>query len=101
MYDMIVSNPPYIKTDDMKSLQKEVKCEPQNALDGGVTGLDFYAKIASEAVKHLNDDGILLFEIGFDEAIDVENILKENNFCDIRVIKDLSENDRVVYAKKG
>lgn len=100
-YDMIVSNPPYIKTADMKTLQKEVKFEPQNALDGGTTGLDFYIKIANEAVKYLNDDGVLLFEIGFDEATDVGKILKENNFCDIKVIKDLSENDRVVYAKKG
>ncbi len=100
-YDMIVSNPPYIKTKDMETLQKEVKNEPKKALDGGKDGLSFYRKIAEEARKYLNDQGVLLFEIGFDEANDVMKILKENNYKKIRKIKDLSNNDRVISAKKG
>lgn len=100
-YDMIVSNPPYIKSDDIKDLQREVKCEPIKALDGGNDGLYFYNKISSEAVKFLNNDGVILFEIGFDEGEAVKNILESNHFVDVKIIKDLSGNDRVVYAKKG
>lgn len=100
-YDMIVSNPPYIRTSEIDELQNEVKCEPKKALDGGVDGLYFYTKISEEASEYLNDNGIMLFEIGFDEGEAVKDILKSNCFVDIRIIKDLSGNDRVIYAKKG
>lgn len=97
-YDMIISNPPYIESDIIDELQKEVKNEPRIALDGGKDGLYFYKKITKEAKKYLNSNGVLLFEIGFNQAQDVINILKENDFKDIEVIKDLNGNDRVVLG---
>ena len=98
-FDVIVSNPPYIKTADLEALQTEVKNEPMKALDGGETGLFFYKKIIKQAVNYLNENGILIFEIGFDQAEDVCKLLNENGFKDIEVIKDLSGNDRVIKAK--
>lgn len=97
-YDLIVSNPPYIPSDDILFLQKEVKNEPLIALDGGKDGLTFYKLIAQNARNHLNDGGILMFEIGFDEAESVSNILQTNGYKNITVIKDFSGNDRVVKA---
>lgn len=100
-YDMIVSNPPYIKTSDLKKLQVEVRSEPKKALDGGKTGLDFYKKIILQARDYLNDKGMLLLEIGYDQASDVMNLLKEFNYKKIKKIKDLSNNDRVIIAERG
>lgn len=100
-YDLIVSNPPYIRSGEIIDLQIEVKKEPIEALDGGEDGLYFYRVISKEAIEHLNDNGILMFEIGYDEALDVENILKDFNYKDIKVIRDLNGNDRVVVAIKG
>lgn len=100
MYDLIVSNPPYIPTKDISSLQIEVKNEPIIALDGGDDGLNFYKIISKEARKHLTPTGILMFEIGFDEAESVSNILKNDGYKNIEIIKDLSGNDRVVKACK-
>ena len=97
-YDLIVSNPPYIKTADMKTLQPEVAFEPETALDGGEDGLDFYRFIAAEYKDSLKNGGKLVFEIGFDEAKEVADILKENGFEDITVKKDYYENDRVVFG---
>lgn len=97
-YDVIVSNPPYIKTDDLKNLQVEVKNEPLKALDGGDTGLYFYQSIIKNASKFLNPNGVLAFEIGYDQANDVSNLLKENGYINIKVKKDFSGNDRVVLA---
>ena len=98
-YDVIVSNPPYIKTKELENLQDEVKQEPLKALDGGKTGLYFYKKIIIEAKKYLKENGILALEIGYDQAIEISDLLKENEYGNITVIKDLSENDRVVIAK--
>ena len=97
-YDLIVSNPPYIKTSDLRDLQFEVKNEPLKALDGGDTGLYFYKKIIKEATKFFNENGVLAFEIGYDQAEDVSNLLKENGYQNIKVIKDLSGNDRVIIS---
>ncbi len=99
-YDVIVSNPPYIKTKDLENLSIEVKNEPVKALDGKEDGLFFYQKISKEAYEYLNPDGFLLFEIGFDEAKEVVDLLEKQNYKNIIVIKDLSENDRVVKAQK-
>ena len=100
LFDVIVSNPPYIKTGEIKNLQEEVKMhDPNLALDGGETGLDFYRIIAKEAKEHLKTDGIIFFEIGFDQTEEVSNILKENGYHDIVVKKDLSGLDRVVIAR--
>jgi len=101
-FDVIVSNPPYIKTEEIENLEEEVKMhDPRLALDGGESGLDFYQAIAKQAKDYLNENGLIFFEIGFDQAKEVSNILKENGYQDIVVKKDLTMNDRVVYAKKG
>lgn len=95
-YDIVVSNPPYIKTEDIATLQTEVRLyEPHLALDGGSDGLIFYRRICDLAPKILNSSGLLAFEIGFDQAGAVSNLMKKD-FRDIRVIKDLCGNDRVV-----
>ncbi len=95
-YDVIVSNPPYIRTDVIPTLMTDVKdFEPYLALDGGEDGLIFYRRIIGIAPKILNKGGLLAFEIGFDQGEEV-SALMEKNFTDISVIKDLSGNDRVV-----
>lgn len=99
-YEMIVSNPPYIKTEDLKSLQKEVLKEPKRALDGGKSGLYFYDKILKEAKEFLTDDGVILFEIGFDQAKDVTELAKKYNYRKIKKVKDLSGNDRVLIIER-
>ena len=99
-YELIVSNPPYIPTKDINNLMNEVKKEPKLALDGGNDGLYFYKKISKEAFNYLENNGLLIFEIGYDEAKSVCDILKNDGYINIKVIKDLSENDRVVIAEK-
>lgn len=100
-YDIIVSNPPYIRTDEIPKLMEEVRMhEPVMALDGMEDGLYFYKKICSEASDYLNDNGKIFFEIGYDQGDDVSEILRQNRFCNIEVLKDLSGNDRVVIARK-
>lgn len=95
-YDVIASNPPYIRTDVIPTLQKEVQCfEPHLALDGGEDGLKFYRRIVSEAATLLNEGGLLAFEIGFDQGDDVAALMS-GQFADVEVKKDLCGNDRVV-----
>ena len=100
-FNVIVSNPPYIKKDVIKTLSKEVQNEPIIALDGGIDGLDFYKKIVEEAINYLEDGGYLLLEIGYDQKEEVLNLVINKNYKDIRVRKDLSNNDRVVIMQKG
>lgn len=98
-YDIIYSNPPYIRSEEIEKLQTEVKdYEPMLALDGGVDGLYFYREIVKGAKNHLNDGGYIVFEIGHDQAEDLKNLLVN---YDVLIIKDLSLKDRVVIAKKG
>ena len=100
-YDVIVSNPPYIKTEEIKTLMDEVRVhEPIMALDGDADGLKFYKKIAKEGRQYLRSNGIIFFEIGYDQGQTVPAILEENGYKDIKVYKDLSGNDRVVTAGK-
>ena len=97
--DFIVSNPPYIETDVVKGLEKEViENEPILALDGGEDGLDFYREIINNARKHLNKKGMLIFEIGYNQAEDVASLMKQD-FKEIRVVKDYGGNDRVVIGE--
>lgn len=99
-FDVIVSNPPYIETEVIKTLQTEVRdYEPLTALDGGADGLLFYRRITKIAPNLLNENGILAFEIGYNQGEAVSELMKQD-FCDIRVIKDLCSNDRVVIGKK-
>ncbi len=98
-FDAIISNPPYIETEVIKELDKEVKDnEPHLALDGGADGLDFYRKIISEAPNYLNSAGEIIFEIGFTQAERVSQFL-QSDFEEIEVIKDFGGNDRVVSAR--
>ncbi len=97
-FDCIISNPPYIPTKDIEKLEKELTFEPQNALDGGSDGLDFYRDIIDEAKDHLNLGGMLMFEIGFDQADAVKALLAKKGFTDIFLLKDYSNLDRIVYC---
>lgn len=98
-FDVIVSNPPYIKTDIIKTLSKEVQKEPMLALDGGKDGLNFYRIIINDADKHLNSNGYLCLEIGDDQKEEIIQLLKQKKYKEIYSKKDLSGNDRIVVAK--
>ncbi|NLG03427.1 MAG: peptide chain release factor N(5)-glutamine methyltransferase [Clostridia bacterium] len=99
-FDVIVSNPPYIPTSIIDSLEPEVKdCEPRMALDGSADGYAFYRRIAKEAGRYLKIDGMLFLEIGFDQGTIVSDLLEEQGFADVRIIRDLSGNDRVIVAR--
>lgn len=98
-FDMIVSNPPYICTDVIDTLMPEVReHEPMLALDGMADGLFFYRKIIEDSREHLNGGGRLYFEIGYDQAVSVSELLAAAGFADINVVKDYAGLDRVVYA---
>ena len=99
-FDIIVSNPPYIKKEDIKLLSEEVKNEPIIALDGGYDGLDFYRKISSQAIDYLKFVSYLCFEIGCDQKEDVTEIIKDTKrYNDIYSKKDLYGNDRIIISK--
>ena len=97
-FDCIISNPPYIPTKDIEKLEKELSFEPQNALDGGSDGLDFYRDIIGEAKDHLHSGGMLMLEIGFDQGDAVKALLAKKGFTDIYLLKDYSNLDRIVYC---
>ncbi|MCH5210569.1 MAG: peptide chain release factor N(5)-glutamine methyltransferase [Oscillospiraceae bacterium] len=97
-YDVVVSNPPYIETDVIDTLQATVKdFEPRLALDGGEDGLIFYRRIVSLADKIIRKNGVLAFEIGYNQGEAVKKLMEEK-FTDVRVIQDLSGNNRVVIG---
>lgn len=96
-FDVIISNPPYIKTADIDGLQREVKdFEPTMALDGGEDGLKFYKIIAENAKKHLTENGVLFLELGINQAHEVKELLKD--FDEVEIIKDYENIDRIVKA---
>lgn len=98
-FDIIVSNPPYIKTEVIKTLMPEVKdFEPMMALDGTEDGLYFYRRIIADAKNHLTRGGQLFFEIGYDQGEEVSDLMRENGYVDVEVAKDLAGLDRVVYG---
>ena len=98
-FDIIVSNPPYIKTEVIDTLMPEVKdFEPMMALDGTEDGLYFYRKIILDAKKHLNRGGQLFFEIGYDQGKEVSDLMCEAGYVNVEVAKDLAGLDRVVYG---
>lgn len=101
-FDIIVSNPPYIKKGDIKYLSEEVQKEPQIALDGGYDGLDFYRKILKRGIEYLKFDSYLCLEIGYDQKEEVIEIIEnekkyKNTYCK----KDLYGNDRVIVTRVG
>ena len=100
-FNVIVSNPPYIRSDEIPFLMPEVsEFEPHEALDGKEDGLFFYRKIIQESPDYLTDGGYLLFEIGYDQGWAVSSMMKEAGFEDVCVKKDLARNDRVVCGHK-
>ena len=99
VFDVIVSNPPYIRTDVLKSLMPEViACEPKLALDGKEDGLFFYRKIIKQMKKYMHKESYILFEIGYDQASEVSSLLKQEGLIEVKVIKDYLGLDRVVSA---
>jgi release factor glutamine methyltransferase len=99
-YDIIMSNPPYIRTEEIEKLQEEVsKYEPKNALDGGESGLKFYTQILKIIPNHLNDKSVLIMEIGWDQAEEVKELMKKiEGFEKVEVKKDIAKKDRIVIG---
>lgn len=98
-YNIIVSNPPYIESDVIDTLMKEVKdFEPRLALDGEADGLKFYREITKQSLEYILPGGYLLYEIGHNQGEAVSSIMKENGYTSVKVIKDLAGLDRVVVG---
>lgn len=101
-FDIIVSNPPYIESHEISKLQSEVKdYEPIMALDGGEDGLKYYRDISRDAKEFLRHGGLLIYEIGYNQAKKVSDILIDENYRDIEIIKDLQGLDRVILGRWG
>jgi release factor glutamine methyltransferase len=97
VFDLIVSNPPYIKKNDIKNLQPEIKdWEPIEALDGGEDGLDYYRAIIPEARNHLNESGCLLLELGMSQSDEVKKISEDAGFINISLVKDYTGIERII-----
>lgn len=98
-FDVIVSNPPYIRKKDVENLESQVKdFEPYTALEGGEDGLDFYRKITQQAKLYLKENGVLAYEVGHDQSEDVSKLMKINGYTNIYTKKDLQGIDRVVIG---
>lgn len=98
-FDRIVSNPPYIASGEIDGLMTEVRdFEPRMALDGKEDGLFFYRKIIDEAREYLYHDGMLYFEIGYDQGQSVSRLMKDAGFMEVNVVRDFAGNDRIVYG---
>lgn len=101
MYDIIVSNPPYIEECEIEKLMEDVKnYEPHTALSGGNDGLDFYRKIIDQSQYTLRGNGILAFEIGYNQGEAVKLLMENNGFINVRIVKDFASLDRVVVGIK-
>ena len=101
-YDIIVSNPPYIRREELETLDREVKREPRLALDGGKDGLDFYRKIIDKGYEYLKYGGYICLEIGYDQKEAVMQIIEnKKQFIGTYCKKDLYDNDRVIVTKVG
>lgn len=99
-FDIIVSNPPYIRKDEIKKLSEEVQKEPKIALDGGEDGLDFYRIITEQAINYLKTGSFLCFEIGYNQKNDVIKIIEdEQNYKNTYCKKDLYGNDRIIITQ--
>jgi release factor glutamine methyltransferase len=101
-FDLIISNPPYIKSDDIKDLQPEIRdWEPLNALDGGRDGLVYYREIVPAARQILNDTGILMFELGDGYAQSLKKMFENSGYSSIEILKDYSGKERIILSKKN
>ncbi len=99
-FDLIVSNPPYIRDTDLHLTLGDVRFEPKSALTSGTDGLDDIRHITSESIRHLNDNGWLMIEHGYDQGEDVQKIFIENGFIQVSTEQDLSGHDRITRGKK-
>lgn len=100
-FDVIVSNPPYIKTKVINELDLQVQNEPHLALDGGENGLKFYEILINEALKYLKENGKIFLEIGYDQKKEVEELARNSKlYKEIETVKDLANNDRVIELKR-
>jgi release factor glutamine methyltransferase len=98
-YNIIVSNPPYIPTQEIETLEEEVKDhDPILALDGKEDGLYFYRQIAKDSQKHLTEDGVLIFECGWNQGEEVSQIMESHGFVETKIIEDLNGQERVVLG---
>jgi len=100
-FDLIISNPPYIAEGDFHSLAKEISFEPQLALKAGRDGLNFYRRIISEAGVYLKENGLLIFEVGINQACFVKEMLEKKGFKQVSLSRDYNNIERIVTAKKG
>ena len=99
-FDMMVSNPPYIRSDEIAALMPEVAdFEPHEALDGKEDGLYFYRKLIAGCGEFMKPGGYVLFEIGYDQGTEVSSMMKNAGFEEVTVVKDLAHHDRVVLGK--
>lgn len=99
VFNAIVSNPPYIPSGELETLQAEVKSEPRLALDGGQDGLNFYRRIISDAPRFLTTGGLLAVEVGINQAAAVKALMTAANFIDVEIFKDLAGLERIVAGK--
>ena len=98
-YDLLISNPPYIEDDEIEKLMDDVKkYEPHTALSGGKDGLDFYKKIVKQSKSVLKKNGIIAFEIGYNQGEEVKELLLNNDYVDVRIKKDFAGLDRIVIG---
>ncbi len=96
-FDLIVSNPPYIESTTIEKLEAEVRDhDPVLALDGGVDGLEAYRQLLAQSAMWLNSPGMAILEIGYDQADKVTTLAQKNSWNNIRIMQDLTENDRVL-----
>ncbi|MCU0651055.1 MAG: hypothetical protein MUC52_02345 [Candidatus Omnitrophica bacterium] len=101
-FDLVISNPPYIRTGDISGLSPEVRSEPLTALDGGKDGFVFYRAIISGAHDYLPHGGVLMMEMGFDQAEDVRKIIEASKkYNVIEVIRDYNNIQRIIVAQKA
>lgn len=99
IFNAIVSNPPYIPTGELETLQSEVQREPRLALDGGEDGLNFYRRITSDAPRFLVDGGLLAVEVGINQSAAVKNLFEAANFIDVEIYNDLAGIERVIVGR--
>lgn len=98
-YDLIVCNPPYVRTMDIGVEDERVLKEPHMALDGGIDGLYFYRQILTNARKNLHENAMIIFEIGYDQAASLKEIALRNGYHSVKIYKDLANHDRVVTIR--
>ena len=97
-FDVIISNPPYVRSEEIPALQKEVQYEPKMALDGGIDGLYFYRIIAEKWIPKLKKGGVVSLEIGEEQGQEVRNLLEQYGLKDVRVVKDIAGLDRTIIG---